>query len=231
MSLGKLNRPESLFEMALRELRSAIIDGRLKLGDQISESRISKMLGISKTPVREALQELRREGLVKIDPHRGTSVFSLSDEDIDDIGELRLLLEMAAARRIFAGDRTAAVRAMRLVIRDMHKATRSEDLQAYRNLDSDFHEVLIEHCRNRYIAEAYNLISAKIGALRTRAQDERSVVQSSLKMHTEMMELLAAGDEAAFCARLERHIRNTASDYRAWLQRDGSKAMRNEAVD
>ena len=77
MSLEKLSRPESLAEMAQRELRNAIIEGRLKLGDQLSEIRLSRMLGISKTPVREALMQLRREGLVQIDPQRLTGMVLL----------------------------------------------------------------------------------------------------------------------------------------------------------
>ena len=66
--MKKLTRPESLTDMAQRALRDAIIEGRLKLGDQLSKIRLSRMLGVSKTPVREALMQLKREGLVQIDP-------------------------------------------------------------------------------------------------------------------------------------------------------------------
>lgn len=224
MHLGKLNRPDSLSEMALRELRNAIIDGRLKLGDQLSESRLSAMLGISKTPVREALQELRREGLVKIDPQRGTSIFCLEDAQIDQIADFRALLETAAARRILAGDRTAPCRRMRDVVERMHQALAGNDVQSYRRLDADFHFVLIEGCDNPYIGEAYGLIAAKVGALRTRAHDDQNVVDSSLRVHTRLLELLEAADEQAFCALLEQHIRNAGRDYRAWLARQGAQA-------
>jgi DNA-binding GntR family transcriptional regulator len=226
VQIERLNRPESLSEMALRELRNAIIDGRLKLGDQVSELRLSHMLGISKTPVREALQELRREGLVKIDPQRGTSVFHLEEGEIDQIGELRELLELAAARRIFAGDRQQAVEAMRRAVEAMHAALDAGHVDAYRRLDADFHLVLINHCGNAYIGEAYGLISAKIGALRTRAHDDQTVVDRSLVMHTRLLELLDAGDEAEFCERLSLHIHNAGRDYRAWLARRQGEAGR-----
>jgi DNA-binding GntR family transcriptional regulator len=222
LRLGKLNRPESLSEMALRELRNAIIDGRLKLGDQLSESRLSAMLGISKTPVREALQELRREGLVKIDPQRGTSIFCLEDAEIDHIADFRALLETAAARRILAGDRGDACRRMRDVVERMHQALARNDVETYRRLDADLHFVLIEHCDNACIAEAYGLISAKVGALRTRAHDDKNVVDSSLAVHTRLLELFEAGDESGFCLLLEQHIRNAGRDYRAWLARQAA---------
>ena len=229
VQIGRLNRPESLSEMALRELRNAIIDGRLKLGDQVSELRLSHMLGISKTPVREALQELRREGLVKIDPQRGTSVFHLEESEIDQIGELRELLEIAAARRIFAGDRKPAVDAMRKVVDAMHATLEAGDVDAYRRLDADFHLVLIAHSGNAYLGEAYGLISAKIGALRTRAHDDQNVVDRSLVMHTRLLELLERGEEGEFCEKLRLHIGNAGRDYRAW--HGSQRALAEDELD
>jgi DNA-binding GntR family transcriptional regulator len=219
MDLEKLSRPESLTEMALRELRSAIIDGRLKLGDQLSEIRLSRMLGISKTPVREALLQLKREGLVQIDPQRGTSIFRIMDDEIDQIARFRQLLEIAAAEFILAGDPGPVSRKMGRVVDAMHRALARGDVASYRRLDADFHMVLIEGSGNRYVVDAYGLIAAKIGALRTRAHDDANVVESSLKVHSELLGLLAAGERAAFCALLRRHIQNTGRDYRAWLAR------------
>lgn len=217
MNLGKLNRPDSLSEIALRELRNAIIDGRLKLGDQVSEVRLSKMLGISKTPVREALMQLRREGLVRIDPQRGTSIFRIEDVEIDQIAAFRALLEINAARAIFARGTTGAAATMGKAIAAMDRALAKDDFQGYRRLDADFHMILIEGAGNSYIVAAYGLIAAKIGALRTRAHDNTQVVDRSLKTHHRLFELLGAGEETAFCALLEFHIENTGKDYRAWL--------------
>lgn len=228
MNLGKLERPESLSEMALRELRNAIVDGRLKLGDQLSEIRLSTMLGVSKTPVREALKELKREGLVQIDPQRGSSIFLIENDEIAQISDFRVLLEVAAARRIFATDRTAACRAMRAVVDAMHETLACGDIRAYRRLDTDFHLVLINGCENAYIAAAYGLISAKIGALITRAHDDIHVVDRSLEMHSRICDLLEAGDEEAFCELLTQHVRNTQRDYCTWLARQQELARAAE---
>lgn len=219
MDLGKLDRPESLSDMALRELRNAIVDGRLKLGDQLSEVRLSRMLGISKTPVREALQQLRREGLVQIDPHRGTSIFRIEESEIDQIAQFRDLLEIAAARRVFAIGREGACARMRSVVEAMHEVLARNDGESYRRLDAEFHLVMIEGAGNAYIVEGYALIAAKIGALRTRAHDDRQVVENSLKTHSRLLDHLGAGDEEGFCTLLSQHIRNTGRDYRAWLSR------------
>jgi DNA-binding GntR family transcriptional regulator len=219
LNLEKLSRPESLSEMAQRELRNAIIEGRLKLGDQLSEIRLSRMLGISKTPVREALMQLRREGLVQIDPQRGTSIFRIEDEEIDQIAGFRKLLEIEAVRTIFAAGRQDAVKGMAAVIATMEQALARNDFQAYRRLDADFHMVLIDGAGNPYLVAGYGLISAKIGALRTRAHDDTHVVDRSLETHRRLFRLLEAGEEQPFCELLSFHIDNTGRDYRAWLAR------------
>jgi DNA-binding GntR family transcriptional regulator len=219
LSLTKVSRPESLADIAQRELRDAIIDGRLKLGDQLSEVRLSRMLGISKTPVREALMQLKREGLVQVDPQRGTSIFRIEDVEIDQILAFRKLLELEAARTIFRTGHDVASRDMRAVVSDMDAALARYDFQVYRRLDSNLHMVIIEHARNPYIVAAYGLIAAKIGALRTRAHDDVHVVDRSLATHRRLLDLMSAGDEPGFCGLLDAHIDNTGRDYRAWLTR------------
>jgi DNA-binding GntR family transcriptional regulator len=85
--------------------------------------------------------------------------------------------------------------------------------------------VLIEGAGNSYIADAYGLIAAKIGALRTRAHDDRHVVDNSLGTHSRLLELMEAGREAEFRALLDVHIHNTGRDYRAWLARQPERMV------
>ena len=91
-----IKRPKSLRELALEYLRKSIIDGTLKMGQILSERKISEELGVSKSPVREALAQLRDEGLINIEPQKGARVFSLSDDEVSQICDFRLAIEMAA---------------------------------------------------------------------------------------------------------------------------------------
>lgn len=217
MKLDRLNRPESLADMASRELRSAIVDGRLKLGDQVSELRLSEMLGISKTPVREALLTLKREGLVKIDPQKATSIFHIDENEIEAIRAFRELLEVRASQDAFAGNRAAFANDIGEVIEKMRVALSEGDRAEYRVLDAQFHDIILQNGGNSYLIAAYNLIATKIGALRTRAQDSDKVVNSSLIMHTTLHELIEQGNVTKFCQLLRLHINNTGDDYMAWL--------------
>ncbi|WP_306262040.1 GntR family transcriptional regulator [Pararhizobium sp. IMCC21322] len=217
MKLDRLNRPESLADMASRELRAAIVDGRLKLGDQVSELRLSEMLGISKTPVREALLTLKREGLVKIDPQKATSIFHIDQNEIEAIRAFRELLEVRASQNAFAGDRTAFANGIGEVIEKMRVALGEGDRAEYRVLDAQFHDIILENGGNSYLSAAYKLVATKIGALRTRAQDSEKVVNSSMRMHTTLHELIEQGNVTKFCQLLRLHINNTGNDYMIWL--------------
>ena len=78
-----LERPKSLRELALEYLRNRIVDGTFQMGQVLSERKISEELGVSKSPVREALAQLRDEGLVDIEPQKGARVYSIPNLDLN----------------------------------------------------------------------------------------------------------------------------------------------------
>ena len=88
---------KSLADLVVQELRTRILDGRLRLGESLSENTIAADLGISKTPVREALLRLKMDRLVDVLPQRGSYVFRLSAQEVGMVSELREVLEVAAA--------------------------------------------------------------------------------------------------------------------------------------
>jgi DNA-binding GntR family transcriptional regulator len=86
-------------DAAVQLIRSAIVDGRLQPGERLREEELARELGISRTPVREALRTLQEEGLVESAPHRGATVRTYEIEDLDELYDMRALLEGHAARR------------------------------------------------------------------------------------------------------------------------------------
>ena len=97
-----LRRAKTLTEQAADTIRARIIGGELPLGAPLSENQLASELGVSKTPIREALLQLKVEGLVSIQPQRGSFVFDMSPADIAELGELRETLELAALRLAMA---------------------------------------------------------------------------------------------------------------------------------
>ena len=195
------------------ELRARIVDGRLRLGEHLSENALAADLGISKTPVREALLQLKLERLVDISPQRGTYVFRLGAEDVLKVSELRELLEVEAAAAAMKRNYTLLVARMSDVLRDMRKAYNAGDNAAYRTIDGELHRTLIELCGNSYLGDAYGPIGLRIQALRSRLSDEAALNRASFREHCEMLRLIKSGETAKLQKLLRAHIRQTAHSY------------------
>ena len=140
-----IKRPKSLRELALEYLRKSIIDGTLKMGQILSERKISEELGVSKSPVREALAQLRDEGLINIEPQKGARVFSLSDDEVSQICDFRLAIEMAAFELALSRNNKALSEDMSQIVKRMITERSRGNEKAYLELDTTFHQIIFEH--------------------------------------------------------------------------------------
>ncbi len=213
-----LVRPKSLKELTLDELRRRIIDGRIGFGEALSENALASELGVSKTPVREALMQLRAEGLVDIQPQRGTFVFRLAAEQVVAISELRAVLEVAAIGMAMQRGLAGLVAGMERLLAEMERAFAAGEIVAYRSLDGEYHQLMIAASGNDYLAEAYALISFRLQALRSRLSRDATLNQRSMDEHRQMLSLAKAGRAQALKTLLASHAGNTQSDYLALLE-------------
>jgi DNA-binding GntR family transcriptional regulator len=153
-----LERPQLLTDLAYERLREGIVAGELKLGQQVSEAQLAQRLGISKTPVREALVRLKMEGLVDIQPQRGTFVFRLTPEQVGQLCRYRAMIETAALREAALGQREELLQRLRRHVAEMAQAEAGGDLNRLSRLDMNFHFEVIAACPNTYLRGAYELI-------------------------------------------------------------------------
>jgi DNA-binding GntR family transcriptional regulator len=209
----RIARPKSLTELVVEELRARIIDGRLRLGEGLSENALAADLGISKTPVREALLQLKLEGLVDVLPQRGTYVFRLAGDQVGKIGELREILEVAAAAAAMKRNHSLLVTRMTDILGSMRAAYDAGSKVAYRRLDGELHQTIIDLSGNAYISDAYVPIGFRIQALRSRLADEAALNELSFRDHCEMLRLIRAGEGAALQKLIRAHIRQTTQSY------------------
>jgi DNA-binding GntR family transcriptional regulator len=200
----------SLADVVVQDLRTRILDGRLRLGESLSENALAAELGISKTPVREALLRLRIEGLVDVLPQRGTYVFRLGADQVGMISELREVLEVAAATAAMKHHRAQLAARMSKIVREMRKAYEAGDRVAYATLDGQFHGSILDVCGNTYMRDAYDPVGFRMQALRARLTDKDTLNRQSLQDHCEMLRLVKAGQTAALLRLIREHIRMTA---------------------
>lgn len=198
---------------ALIEIRRRIIEAELQLGEALSESALANMLGVSKTPVREALVQLRHEGLVEIYPQRGTFVFQISTDMVRDMCDFRRVLESAAIRRAGTNSWGQLVDSMEPCIRSMQQAVSNQDAATYRRLDADFHRNFFRFCGNKLLSDAYEDIEFRVQSLRTRLSVTHVNNANSLKEHEDIVNALVSRDVERAVELLVQHISMTESNY------------------
>lgn len=207
---------ESLTAMATEQIRQAIVEGRLPLGEALSELKLAAALGVSRTPVREALNALQQQGLIDIQPQSGSFVFMPSEEAVGELCEFRRITEVAALRLCFARRREEALRQMRTASDAMELATRAGNDIAIALADAAFHQAIADNSANGHLIEAYKLISGRIGALLTyNLTDSAAARKRSMAEHRAIVAAFAKGDIDRAEAILDEHVSRMRIVFRA----------------
>ena len=187
-------------------LRQMIISGELGPGDALSEVNLAETFGISRTPVREALKQLQIEGLVEIRSRVGTFVAAPSRREINELFEMKQLLEGAAARLMAARGNIPELEAMRSNVADADAAVLAGDTARYAELVREFHEILIVGADNGKLATHYRILMNQLAYGRlvktSLAQPGRSL--DSEREHHRVLDLIIAKD----CAGAEQLMRH-----------------------
>jgi DNA-binding GntR family transcriptional regulator len=218
-----IERPPSLTSVVTEHIRSMIIRGDVPLGASISERSISADLKVSKTPVREALAQLKHEGLVTIVPQSGVRVFTLSAREVREICTFRKALEAAALEIAMAVNPAGLLRDLEAIAARMQKALAKGDVRAYLGMDTEFHLAFFANCGNAYLQNAYGLYAGKIAALRTHLADKPKHTQLSLEEHGEIVRAVRSNDVSGLIRILDHHIGRTQETYEIGIE-DISKA-------
>ncbi|MFC2254354.1 GntR family transcriptional regulator [Labrys portucalensis] len=214
-----IDRPRSLTTTVAERLRQAIIDSELPLGSELSELGLAAKLGVSRTPVREALSMLQLQGMVNIVPQKGSYVFFPTEQDLVDLCEYRILLECRAVSFALARRRAETIEMLNGAKAAMDEARGKADPVAYSRADTVFHEAFIRNCRNRFIEDGYALVSGPIATLRTHLSVPLAGVQDrSYIEHQQMMSAFERGDLVELDSILVNHILNTRHSYVRALQ-------------
>jgi DNA-binding GntR family transcriptional regulator len=190
------------------EIRDRIVVGALSLGQRVSDKDLACELRISRTPVREALLQLQAEGLVVMRHRSGTFVFDLSPEELKDICDLRGVFETAAVRMGAVIHPERMVSGLATRIAEAAAAFESEDFALCEQLDTAFHETLIELSGNKYLIESYRTISDKVRALRSRLPQTRERISNAITQHRRIVDLIALGRSQAATDEINTHVQN-----------------------
>jgi DNA-binding GntR family transcriptional regulator len=199
--------PRATFASIVTErLRADIVNGSLKPGSQLSEVELATSFGVSRGPVREALQRLVQEGLLHSEPHRGVFVPVLTDEDVLDVYVAREALESAAIRSIISSGTTAvASESLDRLVALMEKAEAAADWETVGNVDLEFHVALVDASGSPRLKRMFATVISEtrlcLGVLT--ADDARDDL---VEEHRLISDAMKAGETEQALAVLKKHF-------------------------
>jgi DNA-binding GntR family transcriptional regulator len=194
------------------ELKDAIVDLRLGPGDPLREATLAEQLGVSKTPIREALARLEQEGLVGTTTFKGAVVTGYSRQDLIEIYELRELLEMAAARAAAESMSEADLAALDRISRQCRTARNRADPARMAALISAFDTVMFDQVRNTRIRALIENLRAHLTRIGQLTAGIPGRIETSVDEHDKIVAAVAARDPQLAEQRMRDHIRSVRDD-------------------
>jgi len=197
----------SLGSRAYQELKRTILEGRVAPGEKLNEVELARALGISRTPVREAINRLGKEGLVEIFPQRGAFVVQFSEKDIFELFLIRENLEGLAAR--LAADRITDSSLARLecCVHGFKEPFSDKDIQRYAREDFRFHQSIVTLSDARRLIQLVSSLHDHIRIFRLTTRGVSDRMKSSLAEHRFIIEALRKKDPEESEERMRQHIR------------------------
>jgi DNA-binding GntR family transcriptional regulator len=194
-----------LASIVTERLRTAVVNGSMKAGSQLSEVELATSFGVSRGPVREALQRLVQEGLLLSEPHRGVFIPVLTDDDVRDIYLAREALESAAIRSIVANGTSAdASQELDQYVVHMEKAAAAGDWESVGDADLEFHVALVGASGSQRLQRMFGTVISEtrlcLGVL-TAAEARADLVPE----HRQICDLMQEGETDQALAVLRKH--------------------------
>ena len=203
---------KSLRGQVFDKIRSDILNGKYKRGEELVESSIGKELGISRTPVREAIRQLELEGLVQLVPNKGAFVTGISEKDVRDIYLIRARLEGLAARMAAKNITPELLDAMEetVVLSEYH--AKKEHYEQVCEMDSKFHKLLYKASGSRILEHTLTDFHQYVQRVRMESIMKKRRMEKSNDEHDAILTAIREHDEEKAELVATRHISNTVEN-------------------
>lgn len=209
LELPSFQNRQSLRHQVAHALRAALVAGQMRPGVVYSAPGLAEQFGVSATPVREAMLDLANEGLVEPVRNKGFRVTELSDKDLDDITQIRMLIEaptVGEVARRCDNAMASAVEELRPLARQIEQHAVEPDLIQYVEADRQFHLRLLALAGNPYLVDVVRGLRARSRLYGLEALAERGELRASAAEHEQLVDLVLAGDAPGASNLMDRHI-------------------------
>ncbi len=204
----KLDNYKPLREVVFESVRGAIISGVLKPGERLMEVQLAEKLGVSRTPIREAIRKLELEGLVIMMPRKGAYVADLSLKDITDVLEIRAALEGLASGLAALRITDEEIEELELTAVQFHQAIEADDFDMIVQKDIEFHDRIFKAARNEKLLQITNNLREQVQRFRIMYINKSNKSKDLAKEHYEIAEAISKRNIDMAERIAKRHIEN-----------------------
>lgn len=200
-----------LRDVVFQTLRQAILRGELEPGERLMEIQLAERLGVSRTPVREAIRKLELEGLVVMVPRKGAEVASISEKSLRDVLEVRKALEELAAELACKRRDEQDEKELDEKLIAFEKEINGKDLTKIAELDVEFHEAIYHATKNEKLIQMLNNLREQMYRYRFEYIKEEDKRRSLTEEHRQIVNAIKKSDHIAAREAIRRHIDNQES--------------------
>jgi DNA-binding GntR family transcriptional regulator len=214
--MNSINGYKPLGNIVYESLKESILNGSLKPGEKLMESRIAEDLGVSRTPVREAIRKLEKEKYVKMIPRKGAYVEDLTMEDILEVLEIRIVLEGLASKLAARNISDEMKDRIRENMKNFDSASSELDRKELISLDEKFHHIIYQSSGNHKLNEIVRELQDQFQRFRLSYFSELSSYMKLANSHNKLYQAIIDGDEEAAEAYAKEHIEEIRDNIISW---------------
>ena len=203
-----MNEYLPLRDVVFNTLRQAILRGELKPGERLMEIQLAQRLGVSRTPVREAIRKLELEGLVLMIPRRGAEVAEITRQDLEDVLEVRAALEELAVKDACEHITDEQLQDLKKAANEFKRSLEGTDLVACAEADIHFHEIIYAATNNKRLVQMLNNLREQMYRYRLEYLKDTHSHEKLDGEHQAIFENIRNGDKEAVCTMVGQHIDN-----------------------
>ena len=218
-------RNHTLNHSIYESLREMIAKGLLVTGARIDERAVAEQLGVSRTPLREAIAKLAKEGLIEQRPYRGNFVRAFSPKQVNDLYETRMVLEGFATRRAVENLTDEGLAELTEILDDVQAALAAGDIAAYSVADQRFHQVIAHLSGNETVIESLERLRAQVQLVRLAANRDPDLVERTARERPAILAALRERDADRAARLMEEHIDGVRQTVLKQLEAEGDRVM------
>jgi DNA-binding GntR family transcriptional regulator len=209
-----VENPTLIKDQVYDKIKKEILSGSISPGSRVLEGRLAKQVNVSRTPVREALHVLEKEGFLESFPRVGYRVRQITWMEAIEINEIRAVLEPLAVKKAIESEDQSYISELEEVLKKTEKAARQNQINSFLQYDAEFDEIIVRASGMKTLVDVWATLRHRLKLYRMGAQDSLETMMRSIKGHWKILECLKVKDKEGVNRAIIEHLEDSKQDIR-----------------